>query len=90
METINNIESLLLEQIKLGKEEYIEDIVDYYNMDSQPDKIIKYLPKLIEQIESSIQNNSNNEQGKLSNDLIQLRLQINSISDSGRFSSVSS
>ena len=60
MEIINNIESLLLEQIKLGKEEYIEDIVNYYTMDSQPDKIIKYLPKLIEQIELSINNSNNN------------------------------
>ncbi len=77
METINNIESLLLEQIKLGKEEYIEDIVDYYNMDSQPDKIIKYLPKLIEQIELSIQNNSNNDLNQ--DEQIELSIQNNKL-----------
>ncbi len=59
METINNIESILLEQINLGKNEYIEDIVEYYNRDSKPEKIIEYLPSLIEQLEMSIQNINN-------------------------------
>ncbi len=77
MEAINNIESILLEQIKLGKEEYIEDIVDYYNMDSKPEKIIEYLPKLIEQIELSIKNNSNKNLNQ--DNSIELSIQYNKL-----------
>ncbi len=69
METINNIESILLEQIKLGKNEYIEDIVDYYNRDSKPEKIIEYLPSLIEQLEMSIKNINNNSEQKQDDNL---------------------
>lgn len=79
MDTINNIESLLLVQIKLGKEEYIEDIVDYYTMDSQPDKIIKYLPKLIEQIELSIKININNSNTNLEQKQIELSIGYNKL-----------
>lgn len=46
-----DVESLLIKQVELGKDEYIEDLFNYWKIDNQLDKISDYLIKFIAQFE---------------------------------------